>query len=111
MPRCSEYCASKFALQGLSESLRAEFATIGIDLLMVNPGTTQTDFFENVVDRRSDTRWRKQTGVPAASVARATVRAIRSGRHEIIPNWRGRMICWLNRLSPRWVDWLMARYG
>ncbi len=111
MPRCSEYCATKFAMQGLSEALRAEFSTIGVDLLVVSPGTTQSEFFEHVVDRRSETRWPKQTGVPAATVARATVRAIRTGRHEIIPNLFGRMIVWLNRFCPRLVDWLMTRYG
>jgi short-subunit dehydrogenase len=111
VPRCSEYCATKFAMQGLSEALRAEFSTIGVDLLVVSPGTTQTEFFDHVVDRRSETRWPKQAGVPVAAVARATVRAIRAGRYEIIPNLRGRIVVWLNRLCPRLVDWLMSRYG
>jgi hypothetical protein len=38
------------------------------------------------------------------------VRAIRAGRHEIIPYRWGRVLCWLNRVSPRLVDSLMARY-
>ena len=46
----------------------------------------------------------------AAGVARQIVRAIRQGRHEIIPYRWGRVLCWLNRLSPRLVDWLMTRY-
>lgn len=37
VPFCAEYCASKFALQGLSESLRAEFASRGVNLLVVSP--------------------------------------------------------------------------
>ncbi len=116
VPRSSEYCASKFALQGLSESLRAEFSTLGIDLLVVSPGTTETEFFEHVVERdvakgRGGTRWPKQRGVSAESVAKATVRAIRLGRHEIIPNFRGRLLVRLNRLVPGLVDRLMSRYG
>ena len=44
IPRSSEYCASKFALRGLSESLRAELAPLGIDLLVGQPGHDQDRF-------------------------------------------------------------------
>jgi hypothetical protein len=32
-------------------------------------------------------------------------------RHEIYPNWRGRLLVWLNRCCPRLVDRWMSRYG
>ena len=111
IPRTSEYCASKFAVHGLSESLRAEFARLGIDVLLVSPGTTDTEFDAHRIERRGDEPWPEQKGVSSAAVARATVRAIRLGRHEIVPNARGRLLCWANRVSPRLVDRLMARYG
>jgi hypothetical protein len=38
-----------------------------------------------------------QCCVLAESAARAIVRPTRRGRHEIIPNFRGRMLCWMNR--------------
>ena len=53
IPGCAEYCASKFALQGLSESLRAEFAPLGVDLLVVSPARTQTEFFQQAPTRAS----------------------------------------------------------
>jgi short-subunit dehydrogenase len=111
VPRNSEYCASKFAVQGFSQSLRAELAPRGIDLLVVSPGTTQTEFFDSVIQQHGEVPWPQQPGVPAAVVARRTVRAICQGRHEIIPNGRARLLDWLNRLSPRLVDALLARYG
>src|SRR5581483_9150141 len=46
IPLQAEYCASKFAVRGLSESLRPELARTGIDLLLVSPGTTDTEFFD-----------------------------------------------------------------
>ena len=110
IPHVSEYCASKFALRGLSESLRAEFARLGIDLLLVSPGTTETDFFDNAIER-GDYPWPQQRGVPAALVARRTVRAIERGRHEILVNPRGKLLVWLNRLFPSLVDRFLARYG
>jgi len=110
-PRMSEYCASKFALRGFSESLRAELASTGIDVLLVSPGSTETKFFDHVIDERGGPRWPVQPRVTAEHVARATVRAIRRGRHEIVPNFRGRALCLLNRLAPWLVDRVMARYG
>src|SRR5437667_6626262 len=43
MPAWSEYSASKFALCGLTEALRAELARFDIDVLLVLPGLTRSD--------------------------------------------------------------------
>jgi short-subunit dehydrogenase len=110
IPYNSEYCASKFAVQGFSEAVRAEFGKHGIDVLVVSPGTTDTEFSENVIERTVVTPLPQYAGVSAAEVARQTVRAIRRGKHEIIPFRLGRVLLWLNRLSPRLVDRFMARY-
>jgi short-subunit dehydrogenase len=110
VPYSSEYCASKFAVQGFSESIRAEFARLGIDVLVVSPGTTETEFFDRVIDSTGKPKWPEHKPVSAAEVARQMVHAIRAGRHEIIPYRWGRVLCWLNRLSPRLVDRLMTRY-
>jgi short-subunit dehydrogenase len=110
IPQCSEYCASKFALRGWSEALRAELANSGIGVLVVSPGTTRTEFFEHVLEG-GRTPWPQQPGVPPALVARRTLAAIRKGKHEIFVNSRGRLLVYLNRLWPWLVDRLMARYG
>jgi short-subunit dehydrogenase len=109
-PHRSEYCASKFAIQGFSEAIRAEIARHGIDVLVVSPGRTDTEFAEKVVERTDEGSWPEPPAVSAAIVARKTVRAIRSGRHEIIPHFWGRALLWLNRASPRLVDTITARY-
>ncbi len=111
IPRTAEYCASKFALQGLSESLRAEFAELGIGLLVVSPGTTETEFFDSVLERKGEHPRGGRKGTSAALVVRRTVRAMQTGRHEIIPSFSGKLLCWANRLSPALVDRLMARYA
>jgi len=110
VPHNSEYCASKFALHGFSEALRAELVRYGIDVLVVSPGTTETEFFNRVLERTTAPNWPQHQAVSAAEVARQIVRAMRLGRHEIIPYRWGRVLCRLNRLSPRLVDWLVARY-
>jgi short-subunit dehydrogenase len=110
-PRNSEYCASKFALRGLTESLRAELGQIGIDVLLVSPGTTESEFYEHVINPAEKQPWPEQKPLRADKVAKAVVRAIRLGKREIIPNFRGRLLVWLNRLAPWAVDRLMRRYG
>ncbi len=110
VPYNSGYCASKFAVQGFSESIRAEFTRLGIDVLVVSPGTTETEFFDSVLEHTAKPGWPEHKPVSAAEVARQTVLAIQSGRHEIIPYRWGRVLCRLNRLSPRFVNWLMTRY-
>jgi short-subunit dehydrogenase len=108
VPFCSEYCASKFAMQGLSESLRAELAAVGIDLLVASPARTDTEFFSSAINGH-ETRWPLVRGIPAATVARRIMRAIRSGRHEVIPSSKGKSLVWANRLFPGIVDRVLAR--
>jgi short-subunit dehydrogenase len=110
VPYNAEYAASKFAVSGFSESIRPELARLGIDVLVVCPGTTKTEFFDRVLHRTGEPQWPEHTPVTAEHVARATVRAMRRGKHEITPYLWGKVLCWLNRLSPRLVDYLMTRY-
>ena len=40
------YCGSKFALEAMSDSLRAEVEPFGIDVVLIEPGPVQTNFSE-----------------------------------------------------------------
>ena len=48
MPAWPEYSASKFALCGMSEALRAEMARFDIDVVLVVPGLTKTNLRNNM---------------------------------------------------------------
>jgi short-subunit dehydrogenase len=110
-PHKSEYSASKFALHGFSEAVRPEFARLGIDVLVVAVGPTETEHFEHLIEDRGELPWGNPRRMPADKVAREIVRAMERGRHELVTSWRGRCLLRLNRLSPRLLDWIMARYG
>jgi NAD(P)-dependent dehydrogenase (short-subunit alcohol dehydrogenase family) len=47
IPLNSAYISSKFALEGLSESMRYELEQFGIDVILIEPGVVKTNFFEN----------------------------------------------------------------
>lgn len=53
--RYSIYAASKFAVEGFSESLSAELAEFGIKVTVVEPGFFRTDFLEGSSVRYGDT--------------------------------------------------------
>jgi short-subunit dehydrogenase len=111
MPYNSEYSASKFALRGWSEALRTELHGRGIDVLLVSPGTIDTDFFSHLLATSDSLPWGKQKGISPAAAARQIVRAIELRRTEIYPNWRGRLLVAVNRWAPRLVDRVMNRFG
>jgi short-subunit dehydrogenase len=111
VPYSTEYCASKFAVQGFSEALRAEVAQFGIDVLVVSPGTTKTEFFDSVLEKTAEPRWPSHGSVSPEYVAERIVRAMQRGQHEIIPFTWGKVMCLLNRLAPGLMDRAMARYA
>jgi short-subunit dehydrogenase len=109
LPFNSEYSASKFALRGWTEALRAELAAVGIDVLLMSPGTTNTEFVEHLVARRAALPWGSAVGISAAVVADQTVRALERNRREVFPNWRGRALVLANRAIPGIVDRVVKR--
>jgi short-subunit dehydrogenase len=49
MPLNSVYVASKFALEGFSESIRYELRKFGINVVLIEPGIVRSKFFENLL--------------------------------------------------------------
>jgi short-subunit dehydrogenase len=84
-PGEAAYCASKFAVVGLTETVRAEVYDSGVKLCLVNPGPVLTDFGA-ARGHPYDRDFPKP--VSAAHVAKRTIRSIERGTPEIfIPRW------------------------
>ena len=47
IPLNTAYISSKFAVEGLSESMRYELEQFGIDVILIEPGAVKSNFFEN----------------------------------------------------------------
>lgn len=56
VPLNAAYVSSKFALEGLSESISFELEEFGIKVILVEPGVIQTDFFHNLKIEGNDTK-------------------------------------------------------
>lgn len=54
VPGFGIYNASKWALEGISEALRYELAPSGVDVVLVEPGPFETNFFKNIEPAKSE---------------------------------------------------------
>jgi short-subunit dehydrogenase len=110
IPFNAEYCASKFALHGWTEAIRTELVPLGIDVLLATPGTTETEFFSHMLERRMELPWGARRGANPVKVAQSIVRAMRRGKRTVLPSLSGRALLALQHLAPRVVDRIMRRY-
>jgi short-subunit dehydrogenase len=109
IPARSEYSASKFAVQGFSEALRAELTPDAIDVLVVCPGLTHTNFSKNMLEQKALVQLDHLRGMTAEQVAEATLRAIELGRREVCLSFQGKLMVFVNRFLPRLADRIAAR--
>jgi short-subunit dehydrogenase len=109
--RKSEYCASKFALRGLSDALRIELAREGIAVLLVSPSTTQSEFFDQLVASAAESSRSFGRPMPADRVAAQIVAAMCRGRREIVLSRGGKLLVWLQRWAPALLTRLLVRWG
>jgi short-subunit dehydrogenase len=109
IPLMSVYCATKFALRGLTESLRMELARDGIELISICPGTTQTDFFRRAVTNGKGW-WLKQPWTRGPeTVAKQILRACARHKRELVLTPEGKMMVILNKFAPRFIDFMTLR--
>jgi short-subunit dehydrogenase len=109
IPARSEYSASKFAVQGFSEALRAELAKDGIDVLVVCPGLTQTNFSKNMLEQKAKLQMDHLRGMTPEAVARAVLRSLERGRSEVCLTPSGRLLVFVSRFFPRLADRIARR--
>jgi len=110
VPKKSEYCASKFALHGLTDSLRMELAEKRVDVLLVSPSTTSSEFFDQALRSEGDAA-RNDTSMTPATVARHIVCAMQQRRREVILSFGGKLLVWADRLAPGLMNRLLRVYG
>lgn len=108
LPARSLYSSSKFAVAGFSEAIRAELAKDGIDVLVVNPGLTQTNFSQNMLEQKARMKMDHMRGMTSEEVAEATLDALAKGKNEITLTLRGKMLVLVSRFAP-WVVDFFAR--
>ena len=103
-PLRSSYAASKHALHGFFDSLRAEHHADGVHVTIVCPGFVQTEVSRNALTGDGSPQGAMDTatanGITPEACARAIVRATARRKDEVYVGGRERLGVYLMRLSP-----------
>lgn len=94
------YSAVKAAVVSLSESLEAELACRGIGVTVVLPGEMSTALFAEHSSWELRPDFQRRMEQPPEHVARAIMRAVRSGRFEVVAPRYMRAVLLLQRIAP-----------
>ncbi len=127
-PLVSAYSASKFAIEGLSESLRREMMLFGIDVIVIAPGAVKTPiwskaeeidvsgyrnspFFPALERIRKFMQQLGEAGLPAEKIAERIADALTSAhpkvRYQITPDPMRHLMTAV--LPKRMVDKIIAK--
>ena len=111
VPQTAGYAASKFALHALSDGLRVEEAPNNIEVTVICPGSTETDFREN--ELKSGTillAERPRVNLKSSDdVAAITLKAIQRRSREIVVSPFGKLFSVLEKTMPSAVDMALKR--
>lgn len=105
--RVVAYSTSKFALVGLSESLRAEFGRQGLGVTALCPGFVDTNLFdaaprgEDLQENKRPPRWMLTT---PETIAQRAVRAIYRNQGLVVIQPYARLTYLLKRFAPGLLD-------
>lgn len=111
VPNKSEYCAAKFAMRGWSEALRVELLTDRIDVLMLSPSTTKSEFFDALVETDPDSESKSIGAMSVEQVAEAAVQSLVRSKRELILSLGGKLLVWSGRIFPGVTDRLLSQFA
>lgn len=109
LPHYSGYSASKFALHGVADALRAELRGTGVTVGVVCPSSTRTDFQRNALRAGAPQRSVRLVRRSPESVAHAIVSMASSRRRERILGFESKLLTFVDMISPALIDWILAR--
>ena len=77
----------------------------GIDVFVVSPGLTQTNFSQNMLEQKAKIQLDHLRGMTSEQVAIATLCAIEKGKLDVTLTLKGKLLVLVNRFFPWFVDW------
>ena len=109
IPFNTSYIASKFAVNGFSDSLRMELAKAGVSVTVICPYWVVTEFHERYLDRNGKPKGPSGRAIytdktmTANRCAQIILKAARRRKREVLMG-PGRMGVWLKLIAPNLVD-------
>jgi short-subunit dehydrogenase len=109
----SGYCASKYALHGLFDTLRIELRGTGVHVMVVCPTFVQTNLQTRALDGDGQVTQHPQSTMGKLATPEETAQAICAAalrrKRILIPTTMGKAAYWISRLAPAVYDRIVAR--
>lgn len=99
----TDYCASKFAIIGLSEALRSEYDRFGVKISVLCPPDTDTPAFEEENKTKpEETKAISENAklMQPETVAKALINGMKKEQFMIIPGFDGKLAYTVKRAAP-----------
>ena len=107
MPKHAVYSATKFAVNGLAESLDYELAPQGIGVHLVGPGLVHTEFAERAGTKHLPVQ--EKFAKSAEEVAEAIADAVAAGKRKSVPDAAAHLLIKLRQHLPRLTQFAFRR--
>jgi dehydrogenase/reductase SDR family protein 7B len=112
-PYRSSYSATKHALHGFFESLRAENKQNNIQVSMIIPGRVQTNISLNALNKDGNTHGKmdegQDSGIPADKAARIIIRNLKKNKKEILVGGKELIMVHIRRFLPNLYYYLSSK--
>ena len=110
MPGASSYCASKFALDAFTESLRVEVYKYNIDVISISPGLVKTE-----LEKRTEIYgtykkiFSSGSGKSVNYIAKQIVKASLKRKRSVILSYKTLLGIYLNFFFPTFLDKFLSK--
>ena len=108
LPGRTGYASSKFAINGLFESIRMEYMNRGLHTLIACPGFTASEIRYNALtsdgSKQENSPGNESKMDKASDVALDILQAIRDRKDFMLTNKQGKIIYWVNKFFPRFLE-------
>jgi len=116
-PNMTAYCTSKYAVAGLSETLRLELLPQGIQVCAIHPGIVNSDFLDRAIfcgepdTQRQQMRQAMDSAIASQpeDVAEAIWNAVRHPQAEVTVGPMATVATTFYRLAPGLTQWMLSR--
>lgn len=111
-PSASPYNASKFAVNGLGESIFHDLDEVGISVTLIKPGFVESEI--RLLDRQGRLSGKKDPiprwlVMPTPKAARSIIHALYKRKPEVTVTFHGKVFTWCKRLLPGTTRWVIRR--
>lgn len=113
-PMTASYCATKYAVVGMSNSLRIEGADLGVKVSVVCPGYIKTRIFEdskmvNLDREKMMANLPEGLGITPEECAKVILKGVEKNKAFIVVTTFAKILWIIHRISPHIIMWIMEK--